>query len=85
MNRDSYVFVSIFIRSRSQWAVEKAKENIEKHYAFVGILEELDDSLQLMEILIPRYFNKAKSVYKNPVQSYKFSFSNSFLTNKRFC
>ena len=62
-------------RSRSQWAVDKAKENIRKHYAFVGVLEDLEDSLQLMEILMPRYFQNAKVVYQNPVRLNKVAIS----------
>uniref|UniRef100_H2ZJG2 Sulfotransferase n=1 Tax=Ciona savignyi TaxID=51511 RepID=H2ZJG2_CIOSA len=52
--------------TRSQWAVEKAKQNIKKNYVFVGILEDLDNSLKIMEAILPSYFNDALHVYHNP-------------------
>ncbi|CAK8694315.1 unnamed protein product [Clavelina lepadiformis] len=52
--------------SRSQWAVDKAKENIKKHYVFVGILEDLDTSLRLLEAILPKYFKNALNIYHNP-------------------
>ena len=46
-------------RQRNSWAVTKAKENIEKYYAAVGLTEELPASLALFETLMPRFFNGA--------------------------
>ena len=44
-------------------ALRKAKENVEKHYAVVGVLEELNKTLTVMEHYIPRFFKGAKDVY----------------------
>lgn len=49
--------------SRSQWAVDKAKANIENSYLFVGLIEELDLSLDILENLLPRYFDNARGIY----------------------
>ena len=40
-----------------------AKENVEKHYAVVGVLEELNKTLTVLEHYVPRFFKGAKDVY----------------------
>ena len=40
----------------SEAALKTAKENIEKHYIMVGVLEHLEVSLVVMECLLPMYF-----------------------------
>ena len=49
-------------RQRSSWAVEKAKHNVEKYFAFVGIVEDLEGSLEVLEELLPRYFKNAREI-----------------------
>jgi len=49
-------------RQKTSWAVEKAKENIEKYYVMVGIVEELQSTLKIFELLMPRYFHGAVSI-----------------------
>ena len=44
-------------------ALRKAKENVEKHYAVVGVLEDLNKTLTVLEHYIPRFFKGAKDVY----------------------
>jgi len=44
-------------------AMRKAKENVEKHYAVVGVLEELNKTLTVMEHYIPRFFKGALDTY----------------------
>ena len=43
--------------------MKKAKENVEKHYAVVGVLEELNKTLTVMEHYIPRFFKGALDTY----------------------
>ena len=43
--------------------MRKAKENVEKHYAVVGVLEELNKTLTVLEHYVPRFFKGAKDVY----------------------
>ena len=43
--------------------MRKAKENLEKHYAVVGVLEELNKTLTVLEHYVPRFFKGAKDVY----------------------
>lgn len=43
--------------------MQRAKRNVDEHYAVVGILEEMDVSLQVMEKYIPRFFSGATEIY----------------------
>jgi len=53
--------------SRSRWAVERAKHNIDNNYLFVGTIEDLDTSLEILEYIAPQYFKNAKKLYhENP-------------------
>jgi len=53
--------------SRSQWSVDQAKSNIENHYLFVGYIEELEKSLDILEYLAPKFFADATKTYReNP-------------------
>jgi len=49
-------------------ALKKAKENVEKHYAVVGVLEELNKTLTVLEHYVPRFFKGAKDVYWNEIK-----------------
>ena len=40
----------------SRWALNRAIENVEKHFPVVGVLEDLDVSLKLMQKALPQYF-----------------------------
>ncbi|XP_070572978.1 uronyl 2-sulfotransferase-like [Ptychodera flava] len=53
-------------RNVSRWALETAKENVIKYFTFVGISEEFEDTLKLLEIMFPRFFNRALEIYKTP-------------------
>ncbi|XP_070572977.1 uronyl 2-sulfotransferase-like [Ptychodera flava] len=51
-------------RVPSRWAVERAKENVIKYYYFVGLTEEYDDTLKLLQLMLPRFFEGAFEMYK---------------------
>ena len=59
-------------------AMRKAKENVEKHYAVVGVLEELNKTLTVLEHYVPRFFKGAKDVYWSEYSNY-LSFLSIFL------
>lgn len=44
-------------------AMKKAMENVEKHYAVVGILSELNKTLTVLEHYVPRFFKGALDTY----------------------
>ncbi|KAL1498115.1 hypothetical protein ABEB36_008968 [Hypothenemus hampei] len=54
------------------WAFEKAKSNVEKYYQVVGVLEEMNITLQVLETKIPQFFSGVKSTYqRNLLENYK--------------
>jgi len=44
-------------------ALERAKRAVEQHYAVVGILEDLNSTLTVLERYVPRFFAGASQVY----------------------
>ncbi|XP_055943057.1 heparan sulfate 2-O-sulfotransferase pipe-like [Argiope bruennichi] len=46
-------------------ALQKAKQNIEKYYAVVGTLEDMNMTLQVLEAVLPHFFRGAYHVYHN--------------------
>ncbi|XP_069788358.1 uronyl 2-sulfotransferase a [Narcine bancroftii] len=50
-------------RDPGEWALQRAKENMNENYLLVGILEELEDVLLLLERLLPHYFKDASTLY----------------------
>ncbi|MEQ2208828.1 hypothetical protein XENOCAPTIV_016327, partial [Xenoophorus captivus] len=48
------------------WALERAKQNVLENYLLVGILEELEDVLLMLERLLPHYFSGVLDIYKSP-------------------
>ena len=59
------VILMCFIRFPSRWALERAKKNVEK-YAVVGVLEEYDDFIKVLEKLLPSFFKGAYKISKIP-------------------
>lgn len=44
-------------------ALERAKMAVEKHYAVVGILEDANTTLTVLQHYIPRFFDGAMDIY----------------------
>ncbi|XP_048062840.1 uronyl 2-sulfotransferase a isoform X2 [Chanodichthys erythropterus] len=53
-------------REPGVWALERAKRNVIENFLLVGILEELEDVLLLLERLLPHYFSDVLTIYKSP-------------------
>ncbi|XP_073725282.1 uronyl 2-sulfotransferase [Misgurnus anguillicaudatus] len=53
-------------RELSEWALETAKQNVLEHYLLVGLLEELEDVLLLLERLLPHFFSDVFKIYRSP-------------------
>lgn len=47
----------------TEGALQRAKKAVEQHYAVVGVLEDLNTTLTVLENYIPRYFEGAADVY----------------------
>lgn len=57
---------SFSTREPGVWALERAKQNVQENYLLVGVLEELEDVLLLLERLLPHYFTGVLNIYKSP-------------------
>ncbi|XP_028653712.1 uronyl 2-sulfotransferase a [Erpetoichthys calabaricus] len=53
-------------REPGEWALERAKQNVNENFLLIGILEELEDVLLLLERLLPHFFMDVVNIYKNP-------------------
>ncbi|TRY71697.1 hypothetical protein TCAL_01018 [Tigriopus californicus] len=49
-------------------ALRIAKANVDSHFAVVGILEEMDKSMTVLEHFLPRFFKGVKTVYNKNKQ-----------------
>ena len=47
----------------SEKALQRAKDNVEKYYAVVAVLEEMNKSLYVFENYIPRFFRNGRKLY----------------------
>ena len=52
-------------RLNNRAALERAKNNIERYFKVVGILEDFELSLKVMETALPKFFNGAAKMYSN--------------------
>lgn len=57
----------------SRWALEQAKYNLVNEYLLVGVTEELEDFIMILEAALPRFFKGATDLYRtgsNKTNSY---------------
>lgn len=62
-------FVNIDRPFNSEIAMERAKKSVEENYPVVGVLEDLDKTLTVLDHYIPRFFKGVKDVY-NGIHSF---------------
>lgn len=53
----------------NKWALTKAKNTIEKSYSVVGVLDELNATLAVLESKVAYFFKGAQTIYKNDILS----------------
>lgn len=53
----------------SRWALEQAKYNLINEYFLVGVTEELEDFIMLLEAALPRFFRGATELYRTGISS----------------
>ena len=63
MTEQALIFLCFCRGFNTEVAMRKAMENVEKHYAVVGILEELNKTLTVLEHYVPRFFKGALNTY----------------------
>ncbi|XP_024291002.1 heparan sulfate 2-O-sulfotransferase 1 [Oncorhynchus tshawytscha] len=54
----------------SHWALEQAKYNLVNEYLLVGVTEELEDFVMMLEAALPRFFRGATELYKTGKKSH---------------
>ena len=57
----------LFSGFNTEAALRSAKDNVEKHYAVVGVLEDFNKTLTVLEHYIPRFFKGALDLYLSKV------------------
>lgn len=57
------------VQLNSHWAVGQAKRNIDQYYSVVGVLEQFNRSLHVLENTVPRYFTNLGQMYALNVNS----------------
>ncbi len=66
----------------SRWALEQAKYNLVNEYLLVGVTEELEDFIMMLEAALPRFFRGATELYRTGSLSIFKNYRNSSTTNK---
>ncbi|GIY13513.1 heparan sulfate 2-O-sulfotransferase 1 [Caerostris darwini] len=54
----------------SEWALAQAKRNLAEHYLLVGVTEELQDFIALLEAALPRFFKGATNLFAEGKKSH---------------
>uniref|UniRef100_A0A1B6JPQ9 Heparan sulfate 2-O-sulfotransferase pipe n=1 Tax=Homalodisca liturata TaxID=320908 RepID=A0A1B6JPQ9_9HEMI len=62
----------------TEGALQRAKRAVERHYAVVGVLEDLNSTFTVLEHYIPRFFAGAKQVYTEELASFRKINRNTF-------
>ena len=57
-------FVCVCRNVGSRWALEQAKSNLVNEYLLVGVTEELEDFIMMLEAALPRFFKGATELYR---------------------
>lgn len=58
------LFVGVCRNVGSRWALEQAKYNLVNEYLLVGVTEELEDFIMMLEAALPRFFRGATELYR---------------------
>lgn len=54
----------------NKWALTEAKKNLVNNYLLVGVTEELNDFISILELTLPRLFSGAVEHYLNSNKSH---------------
>ncbi|XP_020291811.1 heparan sulfate 2-O-sulfotransferase 1-like isoform X2 [Pseudomyrmex gracilis] len=47
----------------NSWALEEAKRNLQRHYFLIGITEELNDFVEVLESVLPQFFKGGHNLF----------------------
>ncbi|XP_072383683.1 heparin sulfate O-sulfotransferase [Diabrotica undecimpunctata] len=54
----------------NKWALNEAKKNLANNYFLVGVTEELEDFIQILELSLPRFFKGATEYFQSSNKSH---------------
>jgi len=54
---------------KNEKALKQAKANVDRYFKVVGVLENLNETLAVLETRIPRYFDGLQDMYFNELMS----------------
>ncbi|KAE8746971.1 hypothetical protein FOCC_FOCC006391 [Frankliniella occidentalis] len=54
----------------NKWALEEAKRNLISHYLLVGVTEEMEEFIRLLEVTLPSFFQGASKHYLSSKKSH---------------
>lgn len=57
-------------RPASTYALEQAKRNLLNNYLIVGVTEQMEEFVKLLELALPRFFKGANDLYVNGTKSH---------------
>lgn len=55
-------------------ALERAKHSVESQYSVVGVLEDLNTTLSVLEKYVPRFFQGVREIYDSKFEASNFEF-----------
>lgn len=55
------------LKPNSRWALSRAKQNVERYYPVVGLLEYLNETVLVLENRLPMFFKGAIELYTNKI------------------
>ena len=59
-----YILYDIFLRDPTSDFLGRAKRLVERYYKLVGVTEEMDKFIQLLELVLPDYFAGVHRIYE---------------------
>lgn len=73
-----YIYCFVHRNAGSKWALEQAKYNLVNEYLLVGVTEELEDFIMILEAALPRFFKGATELYRTGTNTSNSSARHSF-------
>lgn len=71
-------FIEIFRPFNAENPIERAKFSVETQFSVVGVLEDMNTTLAVLEKYIPRFFTGASDIYFNKIDNFQSCNRNEF-------